>query len=185
MNVTTLCNDEKVCERLTVDLVPSGSTVDPDSDTDMEMVSLWTQPQTRQAWKPLSNSQASRSRSCGRTSPRVVDFKSPPRAVFKSSRAARQARALSHIELYRHTRAAACYSKVIAVATHTYLSQAVVTRHVTCLALSDKAASAHVVAMSAGLPPGRFQGYEPEPTGVSPPRCKGLPCANHPPPRAA
>lgn len=87
-------------------------------------------PRTRRTKK--SPNSASRS-SSGRRGPKSVNFKSPPRAVFKSSAAARQA-------------------------------------VVTCMPLSDKAAAAHVEALSA------FQRYEPtealhsvEPKPVSPP----------------
>ena len=87
----------------------------------------------------------------------MVNFKSPPRAVFKSSHAARQACALTRV----HARRSVLYN----CRNPRLLSQAVVTCHITCLALSDKAAAAHVEAMSAALSPGRFQGYEP--TGVA------------------
>ena len=120
-----------------------------DDEANMEIVALRTDsPCTRRA-RNLPN--ATSRTSSGRRGPKMVNFKSPPRAVFKSSAAARQACA-PHAHM-RHVQ------RTLTVATRA--SQAVVT----CLPLS--AASAHEVAMSAGEAgaPGRFQGYEP--TGVT------------------
>ena len=65
----------------------SGSS--PDGDANQEIVTVWTNSPRPRRTKKCSNS-ASRS-SCGRRGPKSVNFKSPPRAVFKSSAAARQA----------------------------------------------------------------------------------------------
>ena len=65
----------------------SGSS--PDGDADQEIVTVWTNSPRPRRTKKCSTS-ASRS-SSGRRGPKSVNFKSPPRAVFKSSAAARQA----------------------------------------------------------------------------------------------
>ena len=105
-------------------------------------------PKTRRPKKsPSSTSRLS----SGRRGPKVVNFKSPPRAVFKSSAAARQACAPD--TAVRNLRALSTLPSHLR-----RLWQAVVT----CLPLSDKAASAHVAALS------HCQRYEPTGTATCP-----------------
>ena len=60
----------------------------PDGDVDLEIVTVRTNsPRMRRTRR----SPAASGLSSGRRGPKVVNFKSPPRAVFKSSAAARQA----------------------------------------------------------------------------------------------
>ena len=60
----------------------------PEGDADQEIVTVCTNsPRTRRTKRSTSASRLS----SGRRGPKAVNFKSPPRAVFKSSAAARQA----------------------------------------------------------------------------------------------
>ena len=105
-------------------------------------------PKTRRPKKsPSSTSRLS----SGRRGPKVVNFKSPPRAVFKSSAAARQA--CGPDTAVRNRRALSTLPSPLR-----RLWQAVVT----CLPLSDKAASAHVAALS------HCHRYEPTGTATCP-----------------
>ena len=105
-------------------------------------------PKTRRPKKsPSSTSRLS----SGRRGPKVVNFKSPPRAVFKSSAAARQA--CGPDTAVRNRRA---------LSTLPFPLRRQWQAVVTCLPLSDKAASAHVAALS------HCQRYEPTGTATCP-----------------
>ena len=112
----------------------------PDGDVDQEIVTVRTNsPRMRRTRR----SPAASGLSSGRRGPKVVNFKSPPRAVFKSSAAARQACAPGTVicipvRFHRPSAPRRAWQAVVK-----------------CLPLSDKAASAHVAALS------HCQRYEP------------------------